>query len=189
MMIISSSSAGSGICNNSMKKIDLVGKRFESLVVVSQAAEKSGCGRFLRWNCICDCGKHAVANGGSLKSGNTKSCGCRRKTAAVASRGTHGQNNRNSKEYRAWRAMKVRCYLPACNRYSRYGGRGIRVCERWINSFENFLEDMGRAPGKGRACSIDRKDNDGNYEPGNCRWATPVQQARNRATSIPALQA
>ncbi len=86
-------------------------------------------------------------------------------------------------EYRAWQAMKNRCYNPNCEKYARWGGRGITVCERWLHSFANFYADMGQRPSAKH--SLDRIDNDGNYEPGNCRWATSVEQNNNQSKTLP----
>lgn len=96
-------------------------------------------------------------------------------------RKTHGESNK-SKEWDAWSSMVQRCTNPNNKRYYSHGGRGITICDRWIKSFENFLSDMGRAPSKGH--SLERKDNDGNYEPSNCKWATKIEQANNKRTNI-----
>lgn len=163
------------------KAIDLKGMRFERLLVIGKGSYKNSVGKVL-WVCLCDCGKETVATTGGLNSGNTKSCGCLRvdKTRQNGlARKTHGLTR--SPEYKAWQGLKDRCYNKDAFQYPGYGGRGIVVCERWLQSFENFLEDMGFRPGAGY--SIDRKDNNGNYEPTNCRWVTAETQANNKRTN------
>lgn len=149
--------------------IDMTGQRFSRLVVVRQSPLwRHGCAQ---WECLCDCGERVTVNGHTLRNGNTRSCGCLMRT--------HGESGPDrSPEYATWKGIKRRCSAPRCKDYKDYGGRGIRVCDRWLNSFENFLADMGRKPSPKH--SIDRADNDGNYEPGNCRWATPSEQSKNR---------
>lgn len=126
------------------------------------------------WICKCSCGKEISVIPASLINGKTKSCGCLKRTA----RKTHGAviGGRATKTYAIWSAMRQRCENPKCKGYSNYGGRGIKVCPRWIK-YENFLADMGEKP-EGK--SLDRfPNNDGNYEPGNCRWATSKEQMNN----------
>ena len=112
----------------------------------------------------------------------SKSCGCESRAKIAAARTIHGDNRRGHRtaEYRIWRHMKSRCLNPKVPCFKYYGGRGIRVCIRWLNSFPNFLADMGRRPSPD--LSIERKNNDGNYTPKNCKWATRSEQNKNRQT-------
>ena len=125
--------------------------------------------------CLCLCGNTVIVRQPYLKSGHTRSCGCLRRDSVI----THGKAK--TKAYRSWVAMKQRCSNPKARRFAEYGGRGISVCERWKDSFENFLADMGEPPTSKH--SIDRIDVNGNYEPGNCRWATILEQAQNTRTN------
>lgn len=134
----------------------------------------------LGWLCECDCGVEAVVDGGNLNSGHTVSCGCAHREMLSASRSIHRM--RNSREYKSWCGMKARCLNPRNNRFSAYAGRGIKVCDAWLGSFEAFFADMGPMPGPGY--SIDRINNDGNYEPNNCRWGSSVDQANNRRSTV-----
>lgn len=135
--------------------------------------------------CRCDCGKVFRVRFNGLQTGNTSSCGCLRIDHAleqVYSRQTHGESRPETPEFRTWTAMKNRCLNPNADDYSKYGGRGITVCKRWRDSYQAFVTDMGRRPGP--QYSIDRIDVDGNYEPGNCRWAKQEQQVNNRRNSL-----
>jgi hypothetical protein len=154
---------------------NLAGEVFGRLTVLSFAGR---CGKHLTWNCVCDCGNKTVVLSTSLTSGVTQSCGCLHKERF--SRKTHGRSQSGS--YVSWHHMILRCTEPNHVGYENYGGRGISVCERWM-VFENFLADMGERPdGK----SIDRHpDPNGNYEPGNCRWATRSEQNSSRRLRKP----
>lgn len=163
-----------------MRKIDLVGKKFGRLIVLKQGPH-SECGRFIRWYCRCDCGKRTLVYGGSLKCGNTNSCGCLGAQSRGQSQRTHGEGYNETKEYKSWQSAKGRCYNPNNPKFPFYGGRGIRMSKAWLRDYSAFLRDMGRAP---KGTSIDRIDNNGNYEHGNCRWATPAQQSNNQSRNI-----
>lgn len=149
-----------------------VGERFSRLIVI---ARRMPVGKPLV-RCRCDCGAITSVQASHLVSGHTTSCGCQQRDGTVARNLKHGQAGRTT-EYRSWTAMLRRCENPNTDDWPRYGGRGIRVCARW-HEFVNFYADMGRKPGP--KYSIDRLDNDRDYEPDNCQWATPKQQARNK---------
>lgn len=161
-----------------MNLIDLTGKKYGRLSIKGKSGLKNKTKHIL-WNCECDCGNTITAAGTDLKTGNTKSCGCLRLETSSLN-GTH--RDIHTKEYRAWHNLKQRCFNPNNSHWDSYGGRGITVCDAWKNSYENFLNDMGRAPSSKH--SIDRINNDGNYEPGNCRWATTLEQAYNKNVNI-----
>ena len=158
-----------------MKKFDLAGQRFGRLVVIENTG--SVCQRIV-WLCQCDCGLTTHVPTAWLRNGNTRSCGClgreARSAAASAANTTHGMTR--TPTYESWFNMRRRCQETSHKSFKNYGARGISVCEHWAK-FENFLADMGDAPA---GMSIERVNVDGNYEPGNCKWATSQEQSRNR---------
>lgn len=135
------------------------------------------------WLCECDCGGKRTVRGDRLICGHIKSCGCLWVEAHHQNTRKHGcaRDKAWTPEYATWLGMKARCYQPHCSEFKNYGGRGIQVCERWINSFSSFLADMGERPSATH--SIDRINMDGHYEPDNCRWATLKEQARNKRSN------
>jgi hypothetical protein len=156
--------------------IDLTGQVFGRLTVQYRADRESP----PRWLCLCECGATTTVRGGNLTNGKTRSCGCLHSEVSTAlgrSTATHGMSR--TLTWRKWRGMRARCLSPSDSNYEQYGGRGITICERW-QSFDAFLEDMGASP---PGMSLDRIDTNGNYEPGNCRWATPTTQTRNRRST------
>jgi hypothetical protein len=158
--------------HSAMNKATQIGNRF-GLLVVLREVERRGRNRMVE--CACDCGATNTTQLASLLHRNVRSCGCLKR----ASNRTHGRSK--TSEYGIWRGMLARCYNPKASRYAYYGGRGIAVCDRWRTSFEAFLADVGPRPSAGH--SIDRRHNDGHYEPGNARWATRAEQAGNKRSS------
>jgi hypothetical protein len=162
---------------------DLTGQIFHYYTVLEYAGKRGKNGASI-WRCRCKCGTEKVVHGNTLIAGESRSCGCFRRALAKERKKIHGESadGKISNEYMAWVSMRSRCSDVNHPSYEQWGGRGIRVCDRWQNSFENFLLDMGRKPSPKH--SLDRIDNDKGYEPGNCRWGTRKQQQGNRRNSI-----
>lgn len=164
------------------RKVDMTGQRYGRLTVTSF----SHTNHVAHWRCTCDCGNETVVSRGNLVKGQVQSCGCYREDHRAengAKCARHGQRSNKAKgtgrsgTYTTWEAMNMRCNNPNYEWYYMYGGRGIKVCERW-RKFENFLEDMGERP-EGR--TLDRIDGNLGYYKANCRWATPQEQTDNTA--------
>lgn len=163
---------------------DLTGKKLGRLQIHSRAPDRiSGLGnRAARWNCVCECGIKKVVLASVLLDGSTKSCGCLADELSSLRERRHGHSIGGivSPEYKSWRAMIQRCCDSKNVAFKNYKERGITMCERWLK-FDFFLEDMGKRP---KGTTLDRINNNGNYEPGNCRWATPKQQGRNTRVNV-----
>jgi len=151
--------------------VDMAGQRHGMLLVEHRVFESVK--RGAKWSCRCDCGNVVVVAGTALRDGQY-CCGC-----VALGRRTH--NMSRTRTYRIWMTMRARCNNPKDQAYADYGGRGIKVCDRWSHSFENFFADMGAVPPKG---SIERKDNEGGYSPDNCCWLPRNKQSLNRRNNI-----
>lgn len=150
---------------------DITGQRFGRLVVIKIAGQDKW--RSKLWECLCDCGATTIVKGESLKAGSTQSCGCLRKERVLKAITKHGMSA--TLIYHLWQTMHSRCENPNCIGYKNYGGRGIKVCDRWFK-FENFFEDMGKKP---EGLSLERINNNKGYSPDNCKWATRIEQSHN----------
>src|SRR3954464_12906759 len=160
---------------------DIVGYTFKGWTVIREVPLVGRGSRFL---CRCQCGTEREVSGNSLVSNKSANCGCLRRVAHLARATKHGATVRGrvTPAYIAWRNMKKRCLDPKTEFYKHYGGRGIRICDRWLNSFISFYEDMGDVP---PGLTLDRIDVNGNYEPDNCRWATQKEQVANQRPHAP----
>lgn len=160
---------------NAKDRISIVGKVFERLTVLDFAP--TGKQGHIMCQCLCQCGQEIVTSRFNILNGKTKSCGCLKKDKNAALHWKHGESHVTA-EHKSWRSMKDRCLNRNNPAFERYGGRGITICEEWIESYESFLLAMGRKPTASH--SLDRVDNSKGYEPSNCRWATKKEQANNR---------
>jgi len=163
------------------KKIDLTGQRFGRLVVLYESEERKG-GR-VTWHCRCDCGNEVDIRGGDLTSGRTTSCGCYKRERTAEARTVHGMNRRGERHpvYGVWAAILTRCENPNHKQYKDYGGRGIKVCDEWHDA-QVFI-DWALANNWRKSLTLDRVNNDGNYEPSNCHWVTRKENNRNKRSN------
>lgn len=174
--IVSAEQAGAQARGNSWAKRDIAGQKFNRLSVLSEAGRSKD--RKVLWLCRCDCGTELIVSGKRLRNGESKSCGCLKSEMTTARNTLHG--HAGTPLYKVWQGMVKRCTNPNDRNFHKYGGRGIRVCDRW-ESFESFYADM--SDGYAAGLTLDRINVNGHYEPGNCRWATQTEQQRNRTNN------
>lgn len=153
------------------KKPIVIGQKYGRLTVLKRNEQKK------KWECSCECGSHVFVKSASLNNGNTKSCGCLQRDMTSISSKKHGLEG--TKIYQVWKSMKQRCFNPNHKSYKYYGGRGIQVCDEWENDFQAFY-DWSIANGYTEGLQIDRINNDGNYEPSNCKWVTAKENNSHR---------
>lgn len=158
---------------------DLTGQRFGRLIVLSKRKENKGVQP--QWECLCDCGNVCIVTSNHLLMNRTQSCGCLQKERAKQTNTKHG--GRYHSLYSTWLDIKKRCYNPNSHDYHNYGGRGIQMCEEWRNNFDIF-EEWCLSHGYAKGLSIDRINNNGNYEPSNCRWVSNKTQCNNKRTNF-----
>jgi hypothetical protein len=161
-------------------QLDLNGKRFGRLTVISKSEEHNKYGQVI-WLCKCDCGNEIIATTGDLNRGHVKSCGCLQKEKVIQACTKH--NESRTRLYRIWSNMKCRCYSPKATSYENYGGRGICICDEWLKSYQAFSL-WAKNNGYNDSLTIDRKNDNGNYEPSNCEWKTLGDNSRKTRRTV-----